>query len=166
MEFLNNRFGKENVKKIIYVTDGAGSQYKNQYNFGNIYYHYNDFGVKCEWHFHATAHGKCCCDGVGGNVKRMARRESLVRKPSDAITTPLQLYEWAIQAETRIEFCFVDTIEYEIHENEQKERYKTVRPVPNTRKIHCIIPAENGQIGVKLFSNQSEISYVPILKKQ
>lgn len=28
--------------------------------------HYNDFGIKCEWHLFATSHGKNACDGIGG----------------------------------------------------------------------------------------------------
>ena len=48
-------------KKIIYMSDGAASQYKNRKNFGN---HESDFGVRAEWHFSATSHGKGACDGL------------------------------------------------------------------------------------------------------
>ena len=36
----------------------------------------NDFGVKAEWHFSATSHGK----GLGGTVKQLTARASLQRK--------------------------------------------------------------------------------------
>ena len=45
-------------KKIIYFSDGAASQYKNMKNFLNLCHHKDDFGVKAEWHFSATSHGK------------------------------------------------------------------------------------------------------------
>ena len=69
-------------KKIIYFSDGAASQYKNRKNFLNLCHHENDFGVKAEWHFSATSHGKGACDGVGGTVKRLAAKASL-QKPFD-----------------------------------------------------------------------------------
>ena len=64
-------------KKNFYFSDGCAGQYKNRYNFSNISYHEKDFGVKCEWHFFATSHGKNACDGIGGTVKHAAYRHSL-----------------------------------------------------------------------------------------
>lgn len=75
--FLKAKFGVENVKKIYYYSDGAASQYKNRYDFINLAHHRKDFGVDAEWHFSATSHGKGACDGLGGTVKRHARRSSL-----------------------------------------------------------------------------------------
>ena len=53
------------LKKIIYFSDGAASQYKNCKNFTNLCNHKADFGIQAEWHFSATPHGKGACDGVG-----------------------------------------------------------------------------------------------------
>ena len=63
------------VKKIIYFTDGAAQHFKNKHNFQNLH-HYEDFSVEAEWHFHATAHGKNACDGIGASIKSNARRAS------------------------------------------------------------------------------------------
>ncbi len=68
-------------QKIIYFSDGAASQYKNRKNFVNLCKHETDFGIKAEWHFSATSHGKGACDGVGRTVKRLATRASLQRPP-------------------------------------------------------------------------------------
>lgn len=43
-----------NLSKITYFTDGAGSQYKNKYNFINLCHHEQDFGVKAVWNYSAT----------------------------------------------------------------------------------------------------------------
>ena len=51
-------------KKIIYFSDEAAPQYKNRKIFGNLSNHEKDFGVKVEWHFSATSHGKGACDGM------------------------------------------------------------------------------------------------------
>ena len=56
-------------KKVYYFSDGARSQYKNRFNLLNVVYNEKGFGIKAEWHFFATAHGKGACDGIGGCVK-------------------------------------------------------------------------------------------------
>ncbi|KZR97051.1 Cc8L18.2-like protein, partial [Daphnia magna] len=55
-------------------------------------------------HFWATCHGKNACDGVGGTVKRLARRASL---QLSLILTPLDLYNWAVDNIPGIEFVYV-----------------------------------------------------------
>lgn len=82
-------------KKIIYFTDGASQHFKNKHNFTNLMYHEKDFNIPAEWHFHATAHGKGPCDGIGGNLKRLAARASLQASSQNQILTPEALYQWA-----------------------------------------------------------------------
>ena len=61
----------------------------------NMCYHKEDFGLDCEWHFFATAHGKSACDGVGGTIKRIIGRLSLQRPVDNQITTPMDMFEEA-----------------------------------------------------------------------
>ncbi|KAL5515952.1 hypothetical protein EMCRGX_G001203 [Ephydatia muelleri] len=70
------------------------SQYKNCYNFTNLCYHEDDFGVATEWHFFATSHGKSAAGGIGGTVKRTSAKASLQRPKEDQILTPAQLYHF------------------------------------------------------------------------
>ena len=62
--------------QMIYISDGASSQYKNFNYFANLCHHEVDLGTKAEWHFFATSHGKGPCDGVGGTIKRAAAHAS------------------------------------------------------------------------------------------
>lgn len=71
------------VRKIIYVSDGAKQHYKNRSQMCNLADHKEDFGVLAEWHFYVTAHGKGACDGVGAIFKREAHE--LVCKPPQMI---------------------------------------------------------------------------------
>lgn len=66
-----------NVKKVYYITDGAGQQFKNKSMFANLLAHEKDFKITAECYFHATDHGKGACVGVGENMKRGAARASL-----------------------------------------------------------------------------------------
>lgn len=108
ISFLRTKY--EGIKKIYNVKDGAASKYKNCKNFYNLCLHETDYGIKCEWHFFATSHGKCPCDGIGGTVKRMARDASLKQS---IITTPEMLYNWLVKSSIKnINFSYVSSDEY------------------------------------------------------
>ena len=81
------------VNRIKYFSDGAHQQYKNKINFINLSHHLIDFGVAGERHFYATGHGKGPCDGVGGTLKRIARRSCLKSGIKTEIFTAQKLYE-------------------------------------------------------------------------
>lgn len=99
---IKKRFPK--INKIIYVTDGAKQHYKNRYQMMNLVNHESDFQIMADWHFHATAHGKGSCDGVGAVLKREATRTSLQAKATEAILNSKQLYDWARQKFQTITF--------------------------------------------------------------
>ncbi|CAF3402296.1 unnamed protein product [Rotaria socialis] len=71
---------KKNIplaKKIIYVSDGASSHFKNNANMLNLAYHKDDFNMDADWVFTATGHGKGPGDGIGAVLKSTARRITL-----------------------------------------------------------------------------------------
>lgn len=110
------------IKKIFFVSDGAGAQYKNKYNFINLCNFKADFQIDAEWHFHATSHGKSACDGIGGTLKRAAHRFSLANK--DTIQTSADLYNWASNS-----FSTSMSFEYSTEE-EYVEMKKKIKDTP------------------------------------
>ncbi|KAK3915229.1 Asparagine--tRNA ligase [Frankliniella fusca] len=79
-----------NISKLIFFSDSAAHQYKNCFNMINLTYHKEDFQLDVEWHFFATSHGKGPSDGLGGQFKRNATRESI---QGTIIRTPQELYQ-------------------------------------------------------------------------
>lgn len=156
--FMKEKFSR--VNKIYYFTDGAPSQYKNIKNFVNVLHHETDFGIKCEWNFHATAHGKGPCDGIGGTIKRMARKESLSRSSDSPIKTAIELFDWVnnanISGRTAINFKFVSNQEYEEHKRILLPRYRNSKTIKGTRSYHCIVPVESNLLICKYYSNSEE----------
>ena len=88
-------FEGHQLKKIYYITDGAAQHFKNKNNFQNLLHREEDFKIKAEWHFFATAHGKSGCDGIGANLKRGTLRASLQLTGAQKILTAYDLYNWA-----------------------------------------------------------------------
>jgi hypothetical protein len=107
------------LEKIIHFTDGPASLYKKFKNFSNLLCHLEDFKVAGEWHFFAASHGKGPCDGIGGTLKRLARRASLQETAN--IQTPESLYNWCHTNVTNIHSFYVPSSEIE----ETKNYWKT-----------------------------------------
>lgn len=121
--FLKSALPFADIKKITYFSDGAASQYKNRKNFVTLCSHEADFGIKAEWHFSATSHGKGACDGVGGTVKCLAARASLQKPYNQQIMTPIQLYQWAKDNIPATVFGYCSTEEYEVIKQELENRF-------------------------------------------
>ena len=153
ISFLTSKLGCL-PKKIYYFSDGAASQYKNRKNFVNLCLHNHDFGIKAEWHFSATSHGKGACDGLGGTVKRLAAKASLQRPYEDQIMTPFQLYEWASTEEYKREKTFLE------------DRFQKSRTVVGTRSLHAFIPKTTDTITTKRFSLSTTSKDVKVMNER
>ena len=67
------------VDSVHIFSDGPTSQFKNQYVFIWLAVSSRVFGVKIQWHFFATSHGKGPVDGIGGTVKRVVENRVRIR---------------------------------------------------------------------------------------
>ncbi|GBM76115.1 hypothetical protein AVEN_18946-1 [Araneus ventricosus] len=82
------------IKYIKYFSDGSSAEYKYFENFINLCHHEKDHGVKAEWYFFASYHGKGDCDGIGGSIKCMSTKASLQRPYKDQILNASDLYKF------------------------------------------------------------------------
>jgi len=103
----------KNLKKIIYMTDGAKQHFKNRYQIANLIHHKEDFGIKVEWHYSATVHGKSAYDGIDETFKREAYRANLIAKPDNALLTAEALYKWAKSNSKKLKFFYFGKIYHE-----------------------------------------------------
>jgi len=68
------------VTAVNIWTDGPSSQFKNKFIFSFISKLQDHYSISLSWHFFATSHGKGPNDALGGNVKRMAHRQTMSRR--------------------------------------------------------------------------------------
>lgn len=165
ISYLKQTFGSEKVKKIIYFSDGAASQYKNKSNFINLAFHEEDFKVKVEWNFFATSHGKGACDGIGGTVKRNAYKASMQKVNTQHITSAKNLFDWAVTFFKKIEFSFCTSEEHELHDFLLEERYALAKTIPCTRQYHYYCPIDKTSLSCKFLSHDT-VSYTKGLLKK
>ena len=95
------------IKKVLYFSDGAASQYKTYKAFFNLCLHEQDHNLKAEWHLFARSHRKSPCDGVGGTVKQLVANASLKANHDMCILRLKQLYQWGTKNITGIFFFFM-----------------------------------------------------------
>lgn len=141
-----------NMKKIMYFSDGAASQFKNRFNMVNLLQHEEDFGVPAEWHYFATSHGKGPSDGLGGTTKRLAARASLQLPPEDQIQTPRQFFSWVTQNITGINFAFVAAEDMKDIEKAQKRRFRNAPSVSGIRSFHAAVPQSRDSLAMRITS--------------
>lgn len=152
-----------NIAKIYFFSDGAGSQYKNRFNFFNLCKMQTEFDVKMEWHFFGTSHGKGPCDAIGGTFKRMATAASLQRPFSGHILTAKDLYQWHQKKESKIDVEFITQEESDEWFKKAQASYKNVQMVTDTRSYHCYMPVNATTIAVKKFSNSVNTTNVNLI---
>ena len=139
---------------IQYFSDGAASQYKNYKNLVNLCCHKDDFGIRAQWNFFATSHGKSPCDGIGGTVKRLVARASLQAPISGQILTPLEMHDWCVINVKGIKFFYVSATDV-VNSCERfklEERYSRVSTVPGTRSHHSFVPVEDLKLEIRRIS--------------
>ncbi|KYN41612.1 hypothetical protein ALC56_03972 [Trachymyrmex septentrionalis] len=144
------------IKKALYFTDGAKQHFKNRFQMANLICHEEDFGITAEWHFHATAHGKGGCDGVGAAFKREATRASLQAQAPNAILTPKSLFEWAQDRFENIGVLFYSKQEHKKMIAHLNKRFKAALAVPSIQKCHAFIPLDGKKLMIKKFSSAAD----------
>lgn len=149
------------INQIYYVTDGASQHFKNKVNFRNLLFHEEYFGIRAQWHFHATAHGKGGCDGIGAILKRGARKASLQLSSKNHILTPEDLYNWSSKycKETKVFYSSKES--YDRTLLELKPRINEAKSIPGTLQYHAIIPIDKNRLQLKRTSSSSEYDIFP-----
>ena len=121
----------------------------------NLCHYYTDYGIRAEWNFFATSHGKSPCDGIGGTVKHLAACASLQRPIDNQILTPLNLYDFCKESITGISFIYVDSDEVDNIKDNQEKRFSTGNTVAGTRDNHKFVPVNENQVCVSRISNDN-----------
>lgn len=149
-----------NVEKLHYFSDGYGGQYKNYKNFLNLCLHFKDFGLKTEWFFFTTSHGKSPCDGIGGTVKRTAAKASL---QGIKIISVEEMHEFCTAKMKDITFVLIQMETMTALRLILNKRFEVAETVPGTRSFHHYIPLSENTIGFKRTSEDKELQSFNLL---
>lgn len=129
----------------MYTTSATVVQVSTKTNiiFFNLCHHQKDFNIKAQWSFFATSHGKSECDGIGGTVKRLARKESLQRHLDRHITTAKSFFDFCVEKIQKIIFHFIERSEVNSVRVLLTKRFEGVKTLPGTRSFHNFVPIDS-----------------------
>lgn len=148
------------IKKIYYSSDGAKQHFKNRTQINFLMHHKLDFNIDAEWHYNATAHGKCACDGLGACLKCAATRFSLQASPNDAILSSLSLFTWAKSRFQNIQFFHYTKEDHKKILQKLNRRFPNPPAVPKIQMSHAFIPIADNKLEIKRYSNAKNVSFM------
>lgn len=123
----------QEIDEIIIISDGAGSQFKNRYQFYEL--------RKCEgiriWIFSATGHGKGAVDGIGGLVKHYATTHNLSSNSSNSIRNAEEFAAHMPKYTTSINVLVIPKTELEdFREMKKVEWQENAKEIKGIQKLH------------------------------
>jgi hypothetical protein len=145
------------LNRIHFFTDGAGQHYKSRNAMWFASLSSEIFGVPASWQFHATAHGKGPCDGIGAVVKRQCRRYSLrgLDKPNFvSVKNASGLQKWAEENCTSIKVFLLKTeILSGVRDIMKQVNDSQSAPIIGIKSMHYFISTLPGSITYKRTSS-------------
>jgi hypothetical protein len=118
--------------------------------------------------FFATSHGKGPCDGIGGTIKRLARRKSLqsVNNSQEDIQTPVALFNFANSNIENIKFFYVSADSISDNGEQLKSRFENAKPLPGTQSFHKFKPFDSATIEAYELSSSGAAKKFVIIKEK
>lgn len=140
------------IKRIIYVSDGARQHFKNKFQICNLKNHVKEFKIAAEWHFSASAHGKCACDGLGASFKREVFRASMKAKATQALLTIKTVLTWARTNYKGAKIFYFSKSEHDQNQRHLQKRFNDAENVVGISKNHSFIINKNGLVVMREYS--------------
>lgn len=144
------------AKRLIIFSDGCAGQYKGKTAFYNLSVlcrqpWFKSAGMKIEWHFYGSRHGKGESDGESGCVKSYVdsaiRARGVILNSAEDFANFVKAEMSKPDGTSQRHVIYVD--EFCI---DQDMCYSHLVTIPNTRKIHAVKPIPGGMILHKRFS--------------
>ena len=145
-------------------SDGPSSQFKQKFLFSNLHLWEQDHGVKIQWNFFATSHGKGPVDGLGGSVKRSVWRH--VKSGMSHIENAKEYATVAKERNPKIHIEYVAQAEIIDKKPSLDANWLNVCTVPGTQQLHCIVPCGRDKLLVAETSDADSFTVVSIRKAE
>ena len=122
---------------IIY-SDGAASQFKSHYMMELLRRWQVQLGIKFEWLFFATSHGKGVVDGIGAVLKHTAHNinKSEVGNPCGTRVDSVASFLEVVGPRTKVQLAMYDSVELETMRREFSA-LGSVAPVVGIHGLHA-----------------------------
>lgn len=145
------------LTEIDLFSDGAAQHFKQKFMFLYVTSLFESKGIRVNWHFFATSHGKGAVDGVGGTVKRAVYSAMKTRR---AHVGSAEDYANVAKDFTKsTDILYVSNEDIEQRKPELDALWESVTAVPNTQSVHCVRTVEKGKVLVSAYSDQPGVEH-------
>jgi hypothetical protein len=135
------------IRKVHYLTDSPTSQYRNKTIFQLLVDHEAEFGIKAQWNYLESGHGKGPCDGLGASVKRAA--DMAIKQGKASIQNGKDFYHWATtERGSKVKYVYYGQEDYDEAKIILDSKEKCI-PVSGTFKLHAVVPIDSVRIAVR-----------------
>ncbi|CAF3102305.1 unnamed protein product [Rotaria sp. Silwood2] len=140
------------LKRIMFFSDGAASQFKQRFLFRNLTRLSIDYNLCLSWSFFATSHGKGVVDGIGGIIKRIVWKEIMTKKQCKTAS------DFVLLAKSKTNTIILHEItQAAIDASEQKlqQIFNDTKSVRDTQKLHHVTVVGEDIIECRLYSEST-----------
>ena len=138
------------VKVRIWM-DGPSSQFKNKFVMEGMKMLSKKYGVKLEWNFSATSHGKGPVDGIGGCLKRKATNK--VKTRQCAINNVADFFK-AVNKESQIDVILITAEKVQARERSLglPDLFANAAQIQGISQHHWVGISHKGELITKRYS--------------
>ena len=134
-------------REVVFSSDGAASHFKQKYIFANLTY--QDKNIS--WNFFATSHGKGAVDGIGGQLKRLVKKQAM--SGSITVDNSLDFVNAAAKNSNKTVVIHASKEEIESSIDYLDCSWEGIKSIPQTQTIHQIKVIDNGVVVTRKHSN-------------
>ena len=131
------------IKKLFRVSDGCAVQYKCAKALGGIVKCEKELGLRTQYVYLESYHGKGPIDGIGGVVKRMAKQAVVDERA--VIANAEALFDFCKASQMPMRFVFLDKNEVAPARGKQHQI-----PLKGIRQLHQVVSSNGQLMGRKL----------------
>ena len=124
-----------NLEMVKVFSDGAASHFKQKYTLSNVTLLSQIFGLKIEWNFFESYHGKGAVDAIGGQVKRMAWTSV---KSGNTIQDAQEFVHVVSNKTKNIVVQEVSQTDIDEVKRFLDKRFEHISAIPATHKVHYV----------------------------
>ena len=135
------------LNTVHYVTDLPTSQYRNKTMYQMVCSHAEEFSVSARLDYLKAGHDTGPCDGLGWRVKRSV--DSAIKRRKVVIQSAEDFHIWAVfsEAASVVRNYYVTQEKYESAHTYSEDINTKLKTVPNTMKIHAVVPVSTTHVG-------------------
>ena len=141
------------VNRIIFFSDNASSQFKNQFVINHLTRMMDSTDIDLCWNYFASSQGKGVVDGIGGTLKRLVWLKILAGKRCSSAEDFVKISREKTKA---ISIILVRQAQLDVTKTTLAKVFSNISNIPNLQKQHFIEVLHKDVIQIARYSTSDD----------